>query len=448
MTFDKDLQRALIRNQQVDSQLREMQSLEKSSQFQDELQDIEFQSKKNSSNLEDELQYIDNASRNQEDLQYTDIQSSKNDSEVQDNVYDMALINRKIREYTTKLKFWMDKKKQWQERQGVINANNELKSVQVTVNDFISAPPEKDNTKGFHKKSSRTFNEYYERIEETKDQIMHSLGDGEYNNPSGSEEDVPKELDVNMCPKQVDLVMSPKSATPRSNHNEESNVLKNRKYLTQVPKKSHTQVIKDNSIDKTSPNDDVIEIDHYDEEDYSSRDFWRQKSNMDTVMISDDEKETHSDIEEGKMPMSRKKATKKSTIMKDNLDSNCDNGKSNNADSDVQSESNSDESLPDIPPDSETNSHVSQPYLDSDGNMVLPPLIQQLIDDQQGPPLTGWERAADFQMLNLLKLMPKADFAANKWQWIACRMQNYTFSNSQVANHVCINCLKDFFWSL
>ena len=97
-------------------------------------------------------------------------------------------------------------------------------------------------------------------------------------------------------------------------------------------------------------------------------------------------------------------------------------------------------SLPDIPPDSETNSHVSQPYLDSDGNMVLPLLIQQLIDDQQGPPLTGWERAADFQMLNLLKLMPKADFAANKWQWISSRMQNYTFSNSQVANHVCINC--------
>ena len=367
MTFDKDLQTALIRNQQVDSQLREMQSLEKSSQFQDELQEIEFQSNKKSSNLEDDLQDIDNAGRNQsselqEDLQCTDIQSSKNDSEVQENVYDMAFINSKIREYTAKLKFWMDKKKQWQERQGVINANNDLKSVKLTDKDFIFSPAEKDISKGFQKKSSRTFNEYYERIEETKDQIMQSLGEGEYNDPSGSEEDVPK---------QVDLDMSQKSATARSNHNEESNVLKNRKYLIQVPKKSHTQVIKDNSIDKTSPNDDVIEIDHYDEEDYSSREFWRQRRNMDTVMISDDEKETHSDIEECKMPMSKKKATKKSTIIKHNLDSNCDDAKSNDGDSDVQSESNSDESLPDIPPDSEANSPVSQPYLDSDGNMVF-----------------------------------------------------------------------------
>ena len=83
-----------------------------------------------------------------------------------------------------------------------------------------------------------------------------------------------------------------------------------------------------------------------------------------------------------------------------------------------------------------------QPYLDHHGNMVLPPLMQQFIEGQEGKSFTGWDRAADFQMLNLLKVMPKADFASNKWSWVASQMENYNFSNRQISNHVSMHLIE------
>ena len=103
-----------------------------------------------------------------------------------------------------------------------------------------------------------------------------------------------------------------------------------------------------------------------------------------------------------------------------------------------QSDEHDAESLPDLAPDSpfQPVGDGNQPFLDHHGNMILPPLLQEFIDGQEGKSFTGWDRAADFQMLNLLKVMPKSEFAANKWQWIASQMENYNFSNAQISNHV------------
>ena len=261
MTFDKDLQIALIRNQQVDSQLREMQNMKTSSQFKHDLEDIDIESNKKSSDVQEDAEAIENGSCNQsselqkelqeseiqstrndsqvqDDFKHTEIQSNRNDFEVQDNLHDMDIINRKIREYTAKLKFWMDKKKQCKGRQAVIGNDNELKSIQVTVTESMSTGGEEDPMTGFHMKSSRNFNEYYNTIKETKQQIMHGLGDIESHKETESEEDVPKE---------VYMKTSPKSPKSRINHNEQSIVLKNRHYLTQVAKKSHSQVSNEKS---------------------------------------------------------------------------------------------------------------------------------------------------------------------------------------------------------
>ena len=259
-----------------------------------------------------------------------------------------------------------------------------------------------------------------------KHEIIHGFGNVKSTNDSESE----------YVPNEVVVSRPPNSAQSMTNNNKQGIVLNNGHELRQIHQSSLNQVVNDKSEERKCPKDDAIEIEHYDAEDYSSRKYWRLKNNTDTVLISDDGKETDSDIEKGEISKPNNNAMKKSTMVRRKFNRRRDNGKCSDSNSDVHSECNSDESLPDIPPDSETNSQVSQPYLDGDGNMVLPPLTQQLIADQQGPSLTGWERAADFQILNLLKLMPKADFAANKWQCIACRMQNYTFNNSQVANHV------------
>ena len=61
-------------------------------------------------------------------------------------------------------------------------------------------------------------------------------------------------------------------------------------------------------------------------------------------MISDENKESESDIEKGQMLKSKKKAMKDSKIVKENLSRHCDNGKLSDGHSDVNSEYNSDES--------------------------------------------------------------------------------------------------------
>ena len=71
--------------------------------------------------------------------------------------------------------------------------------------------------------------------------------------------------------------------------------------------------------------------------------------------------------------------------------------------------------------------------------MILPPLLRMEIDSQRGKKsITGWDTAHDLQMLNLLKFMPKADFANKKWQWIQMRMVGCKYTNIQIASHVSI----------
>ena len=163
MTFDKDLQVALIRNEQVDSQLREMQINETSSQIRNDLEDIQDESNQKSSDLHQDLQEIESENGNksselQDDLKDFDIQSTHKCSEVDYDVHDMEVINRKIREYTAKLKFWMDKKKHFKEKQAIVHAGNLFKPGEVIDYELIYTPPDKKPPITFEKRNARNVN--------------------------------------------------------------------------------------------------------------------------------------------------------------------------------------------------------------------------------------------------------------------------------------------------
>ena len=184
----------------------------------------------------------------------------------------------------------------------------------------------------------------------------------------------------------------------------------------------------------------------YNEEDYSYRKSWRTKISKRISEISSEDNSDSSDNDR-REPLKRKvlsKSTKTNRSSKKiirKLPSLLDEEKYSESSSDMElltpkSDNNSIGSVDDerLPSDDE-----HQPYLDHHGHMVLPPLMQQFIEGQEGKSFTGWDRAADFQMLNLLKVMPKAEFACNKWSWVASQMENYTFSNREISNHVRIS---------
>ena len=195
--------------------------------------------------------------------------------------------------------------------------------------------------------------------------------------------------------------------------------------------------------------ENISTIMDYNEEDYSYRKSWRTKVSKRILEISSEDNSDSSDNDR-REPLRRKLLSK--SERKNSSSKKIIRKLPSLLDKDKYSESTSDMEL--LTPESDNNSVGSvdnerlpsddehQPYVDHYGNMVLPPLMQQFIEGQEGKSFTGWDRAADFQLLNLLKVMPKAEFACNKWSWVASQMENYNFSNKQISNHVSMHTIK------
>ena len=383
MSYDKDLQNALLRNEEVDIELRQIES------------------------------------RNQ---RHNMEQSSK----------DLEVIDQKICELQKELKYWMNKKEKLLNNQVELHSEHEL-NTEVYGNKHVDSSRKK------------SINQYYQDIQETKDWIIHGLQEHEDDNGSESQNSV----EINAAAKGKRTRQNDAEACKLNmDQSEESNVMKNIRYLSELEDSSERKKSLARFKENFTETEDIVDIGEYNETEYSSRHLWRMANNKKTFQFLDDDR--YSDIEEEGRSRINENGKRSSKIVKHNIKIPSD--KDDCIDDDMKmfksnSGSMSDESLPDIPPDSEELSEFHQPDLDTDGHMIIPPLMQNFLDSQTGPSLTGWERQADFQMLNLLKIMPKADFAKNQWQWIASRLRNYRYTNTQVANHVSRNVACLVIWT-
>ena len=85
----------------------------------------------------------------------------------------------------------------------------------------------------------------------------------------------------------------------------------------------------------------------------------------------------------------------------------------------------------------EENSQI--PYVDDDGNLVLPEYIELQIASDNRRPLTSWPREADYKLLYLLKKMPQSEYEKKKWKWLADRMEEFGYTNTDIRIHVSLN---------
>ena len=550
MKYDSDLQMELLKNQEIDFKVREIQAKDDAPET-----------------------YVKESG----------IVSTNNEALSSSDVEDMELIDRKIKDLNEQLNYWKDRKRKCERKQvtnsqklkgtnvnndKVTNSDKEYRkhesqksfknlttcdnlkganvsnqNVKISEKEYRINESEKsfknlttcDNFKGANvsnqkvtisekeydkpesKKSvkkgqRRNVNEYFSSIQESKQKLLNDIRNSpemEYSDFNRSDEnlefgigerlkvsrntnlknikknvvhadysdlnDSDEEVDSKIAKRKKTLMEKTKFVKFRENHgskdywdeNEsddklETNKLPKRKRnpdnsrkrsATKIPKRrSHAQS-SDEENDKVSEKQTTLksqehsDIPTYEQEDYSNRESWRKIAARKVVEISSDENSQSSDNEQlppymKKLPM-RNKGKKKCAKVIPKLPTLLDDDEISERNSDIEllnypSDEQDDESLPDIPPDSPVQpvGDGNQPFLDHHGNMILPPLLQEFIDGQEGRSFTGWDRAADFQMLNLLKVMPKSEFAANKWQWVASQMENYNFSNAQISNHV------------
>ena len=95
--------------------------------------------------------------------------------------------------------------------------------------------------------------------------------------------------------------------------------------------------------------------------------------------------------------------------------------------------SNNDDSDNDSSNERETN---NMPHVDNSGNLVIPEYLELQISSDTRKPLTNWPREDDYKLLYLLKRMPQKEYEKKKWKWLADRMEDCSYTNTEIRNHV------------
>ena len=176
MKYDSDLQLALLRNQEIDGEVRDIEterSLREGNVQEKSEMDGEVSDNTNRTHFSEKNVKV---VRNEFD---TDILHSDSDIE------NMEFIDKKIAELNEQLKYWLDKKRKWEEKKrkeatdgkradSQYKSRKEIrKTVPSSYLKHSSVASEHDNQYGSIKRGkSRNVNEYYNSIQESKDNLM------------------------------------------------------------------------------------------------------------------------------------------------------------------------------------------------------------------------------------------------------------------------------------
>ena len=159
MKYDSDLQLALLRNQEIDGEVRH---IEAQHSFRENL--VEDKSEMEGELIPKGTDLSENNSQVLTNEMHTDVPHSNSDIE------DMEFIDKKIAELHEQLNYWLHKKRRKEEKKSkkedrIPDAISDLK--------HSSVKSDHDNHYGSMKRAKcRNVNEYYNSIQESKENLM------------------------------------------------------------------------------------------------------------------------------------------------------------------------------------------------------------------------------------------------------------------------------------